>query len=60
MEIELNSNDHKISNNRLRYYFNDITKFENNSVSLMECVFIHVLKILSLIIRCELNMKVVL
>ena len=39
MEIEINSNDHKISNNTLRYYFNDITKFENNSVSLMECIF---------------------
>ena len=39
MEIEINSNDHKISDNKLRYYFNDITKFENNSVSLMECIF---------------------
>ena len=39
MEIEINSNDHKISNNKLRYYFNDITKFEYNSVSLMECIF---------------------
>ena len=39
MEIEINSNDHKISNDKLRYYFNDITKFENNSVSLTECIF---------------------
>ena len=39
MEIKINYNDHKISNNKLRYYFNDITKFENNSVSLMECIF---------------------
>ena len=39
MEIEINSNDHKISNNKLRYYFNDTTKFENNTVSLMECIF---------------------
>ena len=39
MEIEINSNDHKISNNKLRYYFNDKTKFENNTVSLMECIF---------------------
>ena len=39
MEIEINSNQHKISNNKLRYYFNDINKFENNSVSLMECIF---------------------
>ena len=39
MEIEINSNDHKISNIKLRYYFNDITKFENNSVSIMECIF---------------------
>ena len=38
MEIEINSNDYKISNNKLRYYFNDITKFENNSISLMECI----------------------
>ena len=39
MEIEINSNQHKVSNNKLRYWFNDITKFENNSVSLMECIF---------------------
>ena len=39
MEIEINSNQHKVSNNKLRYYFNDLTKFENNSVSLMECIF---------------------
>ena len=39
MKIRINSNDHKISNNKLQYYFNDITKFENNSVSLMECIF---------------------
>ena len=39
MEVEINSNDHKISNNKLRYYFNDTTKFENNSISLMECIF---------------------
>ena len=51
MEIEVNSNQHKISNNKLRYYFNDITKFENNSVSLMECIFIHILRILNHIIQ---------
>ena len=39
MEIEINSNQHKLSNNKVRYYFNDITKFENNSVSPMECIF---------------------
>ena len=39
MEIEINSDDHKISNNKSRYYFNDITKFENNKVALMECMF---------------------
>ena len=39
MEIEINSNQHFLSDNKLRYYFNDITKFENNSVSLMECIF---------------------
>ena len=39
MEIEINSNQHKLSNNKLRCYFNDLTKFENNSVSLMECIF---------------------
>ena len=37
MEIETNSDEHKISNNKLRYYFDDITKFENNKVTLMEC-----------------------
>ena len=39
MEIEIISNDHKISNNKLRYNFNDTVKFENNSISLMECIF---------------------
>ena len=39
MEIEINSNQHKLSNNKLRYYFNDLTKFENNTVSLTECIF---------------------
>ena len=39
MEIDINSDDHKITNNKLRYYFDDITKFENNKVSLMECMF---------------------
>ena len=39
MEIEINSDDHKISNAKLRYYFNDITKFENNKVALMKCMF---------------------
>ena len=39
MEIEINSNNHKISNNKLRYYFNDTVKFENDSISLMECIF---------------------
>ena len=39
MEIEINSNQHKISNNKLRYYFNDIARFKNNTVSLMECIF---------------------
>ena len=39
MEIEINSDDHKILNNKLRYYFNDITKFENNKIALMECMF---------------------
>ena len=39
MEIEINSDDHKISINKLKYYFDDITKFENNKVALMECTF---------------------
>ena len=39
MEIEINSNQHYLSNNKLGYYFNDITKFENNTVSLMGCIF---------------------
>ena len=39
MEIEINSDEHKISTNKLRYYFDDITKFENNKVALMDCTF---------------------
>ena len=38
MEIDINSDEHKISNNKLRYYFDDITKFENNKVTLAECM----------------------
>ena len=30
MEIDINSDDHKITNNKLSYYFDNITKFENN------------------------------
>ena len=44
MEIEINSNQHKISDYKLRYYFNDITKFENNTVSLMECIFLFIFR----------------
>ena len=39
MEIDINSDEYKISNNKLRYYFDDITKFQNNEVALMECMF---------------------
>ena len=39
MEIEINSDEHKISTNKLRFYFDDITKFENNKVALMDCTF---------------------
>ena len=39
MEIEINSNQHKLTNNKLRYYFNDLTKLENNKVALTECIF---------------------
>ena len=39
MEIEINSDEHKISTNKLRFYFDDFTKFENNKVALMECTF---------------------
>ena len=38
MEIDINSDEYKISNNKLRYYFDDITKFENNKVILAECM----------------------
>ena len=51
MEIEINSNDHKISDNKLRYYFNDRTKFENNTVSLVECIFLVISRILNHIIQ---------
>ena len=51
MEIEIDSNDHKVSDNKLKYYFNDKTKFENNTVSLKECIFIVILKILNQFIQ---------
>ena len=44
MEIEINFDEHKISNNKLRYYFDDITKFENNKVALMECMYFENIK----------------
>ena len=58
MEIDINSDEHKISNNKLRYYFDDITKFENNKVSFWNVCFVPILKILNQIIQCELNMMV--
>ena len=58
MEIDINSDEHKISNNKLRYYFDDITKFENNKVALMECMFRTYFENIKLNIQCELNMTV--
>ena len=45
MAIEINSNQHKLSNNKLRYYFNDITKFEIIAFHLWNAYFIHILRI---------------
>ena len=39
MEIILNSNEHKVSSNRLRYYFKNNTRFINQNISLTNMVF---------------------
>ena len=39
MEIILNSNEHKVSNNYLRYYFKNNTRFINQNISLTSMIF---------------------
>ena len=39
MEYILNSNDHKITNNCLRYYFCNPIRFINQKISVMEMIF---------------------
>ena len=39
MEIILNSNEHKVSSNCLRYYFKNNTRFINQNISLTNMVF---------------------
>ena len=39
MEIILNSNEHKISNNCLRYNFKNNTRFINQNISLTNIIF---------------------
>ena len=39
MEYILNSNDHKVTNNFLRYYFRNPIRFINQKISIMETIF---------------------
>ena len=39
MELILNSNEHKVSNNCLRYYFKNNTRFINQNISLTNMIF---------------------
>ena len=39
MEYILNSNDHKVTNNCLRYYFRNPIRFINQKISIMEMIF---------------------
>ena len=39
MEYILNSNDHKVTNNSLRYYFRNPIRFINQKISIMEMIF---------------------
>ena len=39
MEYILNSNDHKVANNCLRYYFRNPIRFSNQKISIMEMIF---------------------
>ena len=39
MEYILNSNDHKVTNNCLRYNFKNPIRFNNQKISLMSIIF---------------------
>ena len=45
MEYILNSNDHKVTNNCLRYYFRNPFRFINQKISLTSIIFITILRI---------------
>ena len=48
MEYILNSNDHKVTNNCLRYNFKNPIRFINQKISLMSIIFITILRILQM------------
>ena len=48
MEYILNSNDHKVTNNCLRYNFHNPIRFINQKISLTSIIFITILRILQI------------
>ena len=48
MEYILNSNDHKIAHNCLRYNFHNPIRFINQKISLTSIIFITILRILQI------------
>ena len=53
MEYILNSNDHKVTNNCLRYNFKNPIRFINQKISLMPIIFIIILKTSQINFICQ-------
>ena len=53
MEYILNSNDHKVTNNCLRYNFKNPIRFINQKISLMSIIFIIILKTSQINFICQ-------
>ena len=48
MKYILNSNDHKVTNNCLRYNFHNPIRFINQKISLTSIIFLTILRILQI------------
>ena len=54
-ELILNSNDHKVASNKLRYEFKSPVKFDNSYISLTQAIFYNFFIMLKKIIRWMLK-----
>ena len=54
-ELILNSNDHKVDVNKLKYNFKSPVKFDNNYISLTQAIFYNFSIMLKKIIRWRLK-----